>query len=130
MNKVLIVEDDQLLLEIYQKKFKDDGFEVEVADNGVDAIKKIQKFVPDITLLDLVMPEEDGFGVLEKIKKLPEGKDTNIIVFSNLSQDEDKERAKALGAAGFITKADFTPQEVVDRVRDILKLYSNKKAEE
>lgn len=119
MNKILVVEDDQMLVEIYQKKFESAGFEVETACNGTVALKKVQKFSPDLVLLDLVMPEEDGFEVLRKIKKNPATKDLKVIIFSNLSQDEDKEKAQELGAVGFITKSDFTPQQVVEKVKEI-----------
>jgi len=122
MSSILIVEDDQMLVEIYQKKFSSDGYQVETANSGAEAIKKITKNKPDLVLLDLVMPEEDGFEVLRKVKQNPLTKDVRIIVFSNLSQEEDKEEAAALGAEGFITKSDFTPQEIVEKVHEILNI--------
>lgn len=125
MSNILIVEDDQMLVEIYQKKFSSDGYQVETANSGAEAIKKITKNKPDLVLLDLVMPEEDGFEVLRKVKQNPLTKDVRIIVFSNLSQEEDKEEAAALGAEGFITKSDFTPQEIVEKVREILNIKTS-----
>ncbi|MEA2007234.1 MAG: response regulator [Patescibacteria group bacterium] len=122
MNNILIVEDDKMLVEIYHKKFSSDGYQVDTAGSGVEAIKKIIKNKPDLVLLDLVMPEEDGFEVLRRVKNNAKSKDVRIIVFSNLSQEEDKEKATALGAEGFITKSDFTPQEIVEKVHEILKI--------
>ena len=125
MSNILIVEDDRMLVEIYQKKFSSDGYQVETASSGAEAIKKITKNKPDLVLLDLVMPEEDGFEVLRKVKQNPLTKDVRIIVFSNLSQEEDKEKAAALGAEGFITKSDFTPQEIVEKVHEILNIKTD-----
>ncbi len=73
------------------------------------------------------MPEEDGFEVLRRVKSNAKSKDVRIIVFSNLSQEEDKEKAAALGAEGFITKSDFTPQEIVEKVHEILKIDRKEK---
>ncbi len=125
MDKILIVEDDQMLAEIYHKKFSSAGYQVEAANSGVEAIKKIAKYKPDLVLLDLVMPEEDGFEVLRKVKHDPNTENVRIIVFSNLSQEEDKEKAAALGAEGFITKSDFTPQEIVEKVHEILNIKTD-----
>lgn len=120
MYKVLIAEDDQMLSEIYQKKFESAGFDVEIAKSGNETLKKIREFIPDLVMLDLVMPEKDGFDVLEKIKWDAKLKNTKVIVFSNLSQQEDIEKAEALGAEGFIVKSNFTPQEIVEKAKEVL----------
>ncbi len=130
MKKILIVEDDAMLVEIYEKKFAKDGYEVITATSGSKAEKKIRSDKPDLVLLDLVLPEEDGFGVLERIKQDPSTKDTRVVVFSNLSQEEDKEKARKLGAEGFVTKSDFTPQEIVEEVKKYLKGSGSKEAKE
>lgn len=118
MKKILIVEDDPMLVEIYQKKFSQDGsFEVLTASSGSETEKKIFGEKPDLVLLDLVLPEQDGFEILEKVRKDKSLDGTKIIIFSNLSQPEDKEKAKNLGADDFFVKSDFTPQQVVEKVK-------------
>ncbi len=119
--KILIVEDDPMLIEIYKKKFsEDEDFEVFTAGSGVETRKIAAKEEPDLILLDLVLPEEDGFDVLKKIKNKGELSETKIIVFSNLSQEEEKHKAKKLGADDFWVKSEYTPQEAVDKVKAIL----------
>lgn len=120
MKKVLIVEDDPMLVEIYSKKFELSGFEVSLASSGTEAISKAQEVHPDVILLDLVLPEIDGFGALKKIREDKSLDNTKIIISSNLSQEDERQKAEDLGANGFITKANFTPQEMVDKVRDII----------
>lgn len=115
--KILIVEDDEMLSEIYQKKFSDAGFNVIIANNGKQAFEQINLASDfDLILLDLVMPEEDGFDILKKIKQDQTTQGLRVVIFSNLSQEEDRQRASTLGAEGFIVKSDFTPQEIVTKV--------------
>jgi len=120
MKKILIVEDDPMLFEIYKKKFSDEGWDVKVATSGAEAEKIALKEKPAVVLLDLILPEEDGFEVLNKIKQSPSGKGTKVIVFSNLSQAEDQEKARQLGADGFLVKSDYTPSEIVDKVSELI----------
>ena len=121
MNKILIVEDDPMLSEIYQKKFSQEGdFEVLTATSGTETEEKIKKHKPDLVLLDLVLPEKDGFQILKDVREDATLNDVKIIIFSNLSQEEEQQKAKTLGANGFIAKSDFTPQQIVSEVRKIL----------
>ena len=119
--KVLIVDDDEFLLEMYALKFKESGFEVDIAPNGKKALEKIQEFKPNVVLLDVVMPAMDGFEVLQEIrsKKLAPG--ARILMLTNLGQKEDTERGLALGADDYIVKAHFTPTEVVGKVNAVLE---------
>lgn len=120
--KILIVEDDPMLSEIYQKKFSNEGgFEVITAVNGAETEEKIRKNKPDLVLLDLVLPEKDGFQILKEVKADPSLSKTKIIIFSNLSQEEEQQKAKTLGADGFIAKSDFTPQQIVAEAKKILE---------
>jgi|GEM_PF-652074 DNA-binding response OmpR family regulator len=122
MKKVLIVEDDSMLSEIYQKKFKSqDSFEVVSANSGTEAIKKAKEEKPDLVLLDLVLPEMDGFDVLEQIKKDPTLSNTKVVPFSNLSEEDNEKKLRELGADGFIAKSEHTPQELLEEVKKILK---------
>ncbi len=118
MKRILIVEDDPMLVEIYQKKLMQEGYELDSAKNGIEAEKKIIEGSYDLVLLDLVIPEEDGFDVLEKVRG--KVKDTKIVVFSNLSQEEDKKRVEDLGADGFITKSELTPGQMAEEIKKFL----------
>ncbi len=118
--KILIVDDDPFILDMYVLKFKETHFILEVAHDGKEGLKKCKEFQPDVLLLDVVMPGLDGFDVLRELKK---NKITvpKIILLSNLGQKEDIERGQHLGADDYIVKAHFTPQEVVDKVKNIIK---------
>jgi len=126
MKKILIVEDDVMLSEIYKKKFEKTGdFEVVHASSGTDAIKKAKAEKPDLVLLDLVLPEMDGFDVLAELKKDTNLNNTKVVPFSNLSEEDNEKKLRELKADGFISKSEHTPQELVEIVREILK--ENKK---
>lgn len=119
--KILIVDDDKFLLDIYSLKFKSGGFEIDTAFGGEDALKKIREAAPDILLLDIVMPGMDGIEVLKKIKDEKIGGGMTIIILSNQSQQSDIDKATALGVDGYIIKASSTPSEVLVKVKDIIK---------
>jgi DNA-binding response OmpR family regulator len=118
---ILIVDDDKFLSEMYSIKFTERGFTVETADGGPNALVKIDAGLnPDICLVDIVMPEMDGFELIQRIRdRKLEGKHV-VIVLSNLGQKEDVEKGLALGADGYIVKASATPTEVVDKVLEIV----------
>ena len=118
---ILIVDDDTFLLDMYVLKFKEAGFEVHGALSGLDAIIFLKEHkCPDVILLDVVMPNLDGFELLKKIKKEHLSKDAVVIMLSNLGQDSDVLRAKELGAAGYIVKASATPGEIVKKIMEYL----------
>lgn len=119
-SKVLVVEDDQFLRKIYEVKLSDEGFNVKIAVDGEEGIKLALDFKPDVILLDLIMPKLNGFEVLEKLKGKEKIK-TPIYVLSNLGQDSDVEKAKELGAEGYLVKAVTPINEVVRTIRSSLK---------
>jgi CheY-like chemotaxis protein len=128
--KILIVDDDAFLLDMYAIKFSQNNFEVHTAMGGTQSVEKLKAgLAPDIILMDLIMPEMDGFEMLEKINAEKLSPDSVKIVLSNKSQQSDIERATALGAAGYIVKASSTPVEVVEQVIGILnkKVLGEKK---
>jgi len=128
MKKVLIVEDDPMLSEIYQKKFEKNGqFEVIHAASGMEAQEKAKKEKPDLVLLDLVLPEMDGFDVLKALREDATLDNTKIIPFSNLSQEDNKKKLVELGADGFISKSEHTPQQLVVEVLKILDQNESRK---
>lgn len=118
--KVLIVDDDAFLLDMYALKFKESGFSVEVARNGEEAVSKVKSASQDVILLDIVMPKMDGFDVLRVLKKDNLAPNSAIIILTNLGQKEDIERGLKLGANDYIVKAHFTPSEVVAKVKSVL----------
>ncbi|MDD5547694.1 MAG: response regulator [Candidatus Pacebacteria bacterium] len=120
--KVLIVEDEEILLRVLEEEFKDEGFDVETARNGEQAIKALKsgsKF--DVALLDLILPIRDGFEVLDEMKNDHSNKYiTPIIVLSNLGNDEDIKKAFSLGAVDYFVKSQHPIAEVVEKVREFL----------
>jgi CheY-like chemotaxis protein len=119
--KVLIVDDDKFLLDMYTVKFGENNFDVVAALGSLDALGKIKEGVrPDAILLDVVMPSMDGFELLETIKRDKLAPGAKMIVLSNLGQQSDIEKGKALGADGYIVKANSTPSEVVAKVKEII----------
>ncbi len=119
--KILIVDDDTFLLDMYAFKFSQNNFEVHTAPGGLQAIEKLKDNLnPDIIMMDIIMPEMDGFEMLEKINKENLSPNSIKIILSNKSQQADIERGNSLGASGYIVKANSTPQEVIEQVVDIL----------
>lgn len=119
--KVLIVEDDEFLRSLNAKRLETEGFKVVVAVDGQNAIDLIPKEMPHLIFLDLLLPGIDGFEVLKKIKADEKTKDIPVIVFSNLGQKEDIEKAHNLGAIDFLVKANFTLDDVVAKIKEVLK---------
>ncbi|MEK9130076.1 MAG: response regulator [Patescibacteria group bacterium] len=120
--KILIVEDDLFLRRLCEKKLNKEGFEVFLAEDGEEGIQQAKKNIPDLILLDIILPKIDGFDVLKTLK---EDKSTNpipVILLSNLGQKEDIDKGLALGAKDYLIKAHFSPQEIVDKINEILNL--------
>lgn len=120
--KILVVDDDAFLLDMYALKFSQKNFDVETASGTIQALEKIQEgCAPDVIVIDLVMPNMDGFEFIEKIKKEGLAQKAIIIILSNLGQQEDIDRGLKLGAAGYIIKASATPSEVVEKVLNTIE---------
>lgn len=118
--KILLVEDDKFLRELIAKKLLASGYEIIEATEGESAVAKAKEFKPDLVLLDLILPGIDGFGILAKIKEDPTISKTPVIVLSNLSQQEEVEKALKLGAADFLIKAHFVPGEIIEKIKKLL----------
>ncbi|OGF79234.1 hypothetical protein A2W54_02015 [Candidatus Giovannonibacteria bacterium RIFCSPHIGHO2_02_43_13] len=123
--KVLIVDDDEFLLEMYALKFRELGFAVEIAKNGEEAVQKAKEVSPDVILLDVVMPKMDGFDVLRVLRKENIASKAIVLILTNLGQKDDFDRGMKFGATDYIVKAHYTPSEVVKKVQSLLK--KNKK---
>jgi DNA-binding response OmpR family regulator len=121
MKKILIVEDDKFLRELIVQKLVKEGYETSEAIDGEQGIKKIKEEKPDIVLLDLILPGIDGFEVLSQKKEDANVAQIPVIVLSNLGQKEDVERGLKLGAVDYLIKAHFTPGEIIEKIKNILK---------
>lgn len=118
--KILLVDDDSYLREMYATKFKEKGHDVEGLGSGELAVEYLREKTVDVTLMDMVMPGMSGLELLEKIKKEKLGGDPACIVLSNQSEDTDRAEAKRVGATGYIVKAETIPSEVVTKVEALV----------
>ena len=118
--KVLLIEDEEMIGEMYRTKFESEGFEFVCGKDGEGGLELAKKEKPDIILLDIIMPKLDGFSVLKELKKDTKTKKIKIILLTNLGQDEDVKKGKAMGANDYLVKANFTPSQVVEKVREVL----------
>ncbi len=119
--KILIVDDDNFLLDMYSIKFSKSNFEVSSALGPEIALEKLRSnYIPDVMLLDIVMPVMDGFELMEKMKEENLAINTIKIILSNRGQPSDIARGESLGAAGYIVKASSTPTEVIEKVSSII----------
>lgn len=122
--KILLAEDDPFLGDICYKKLRKEGFNVVLAVDGAEAVKKVSEFKPQIVLLDIIMPSLDGFGVLKEIRSHQDKaiREVPVIMLTNLGQDEDIKKALDLGANDYLVKAHFTTEEIVEKVKSKLGL--------
>ncbi|HOK00833.1 MAG TPA: response regulator [Candidatus Pacearchaeota archaeon] len=120
MKKILLVEDDPFLIDIYTSKLEKEGFSVKISESGEDCFKKINQEKPDLILLDIILPKIDGWEVLKKIKSDEKLKNIKIIILSNLYQKEDIEKGLSLGADKYLIKANYDPKEVIEEIKKIL----------
>ena len=114
--KILLVEDETIMINLLEKKLTQEGYDVRVALNGEEGLKAMREEKPDIVLLDIIMPKMGGFEVMEEMNKDPELKEIPIVIISNSGQPVELDKAKELGAKDWLIKTEFDPQEVVDKV--------------
>lgn len=119
--RILVVEDDGMLSIMYKTKFQADGYEVLTADNGVDALNLIKEGGVELVMLDIILPQMDGFSVLGEMKKDAKTKKIPVIMLTNLATDEDRQKGEKLGAADYLVKADLTPEQVSKKIKEHLK---------
>ena len=118
--KILIIEDDEFLLSMYSTKFEIEGYDVIMASDGEIGLEKVKTEKPGIILLDIMLPNMDGFDVLKGIKANRETSSIPVILLTNLSQKQDVERGLSMGADDYLVKAHFMPSEVVDKINRLL----------
>lgn len=121
MSKILLIEDDSLIVKIYTTRLKADGYEVISAEDGEKGIEIAEKEMPNLILLDVMMPKVDGFTVLQSLRSQDQFKNTPIIMYSNLAQEAESKRALEIGATEFITKANISPTELVNKIKSYIK---------
>ena len=120
MTKIAIIEDDAVISQMYRMKFEADGFDVQLANNGARGVDMVESYNPDIILMDLQMPEMDGVTALGIIRKKEWGKDIPVIIITNLGEEESPKGIRELGIHSYIVKAELTPRQVVQRVKEAL----------
>jgi two-component system alkaline phosphatase synthesis response regulator PhoP len=113
---VLVVEDDHFLSDIYKRQLESKGCKVQVASNGTEALKTLKTLKPDVLLLDLIMPGMNGFEFLEALRGDTGHKKTRVIVLSNLGQESDKERCRALGVKEYLVKTEVSVDQILTAV--------------
>lgn len=122
MKKLLLVEDDETLSETYIQRFTAEGFDVKRVPNGEEALSAALSYKPDLILLDIMMPKVNGFDVLDILRNTPETVNCRIVVLSALSQQEDMDKAKSLGADDYLVKSQVVLADIVERVKQHLGL--------
>lgn len=121
MTKIAIIEDDTVISQMYRMKFELEGFQTEVAQNGEDGVEMVQKFAPDLILLDLQMPEMTGDEALVKIRSQKWGKNIPVLILTNTGKEEAPSILDTLNVSSYIVKAEMTPKQVVQKANEILE---------
>lgn len=118
--KILLVEDDDALANVYQTRLEAEGFDIQRVPNGEQALSTALSYKPDLILLDVMMPKVSGFDVLDILRNTPETVNVKIIMLTALSQDSDKQRAESLGVNDYLVKSQVVIADVVDRIKQHL----------
>jgi DNA-binding response OmpR family regulator len=125
--KILLAEDDLQLVDMYSRKFTLEGFDVRIAEDGEKAIETLKEFIPDVAILDIMMPKIDGLEVLKYIKTTPAFKNVITIILTNVANETVAEKIYELGATEYLVKAELTPLEVSNKVKELIKFYKKDK---
>ena len=125
MVKIFMADDDSLLVHIYDKKFKANGYDIEFSMDGEEAISKLKnmEIKPSVILLDCQMPRKSGFEVMEEMQKDLELKNIPVIFLTNLFEKEDEKKGLGFGAVAYLVKSNFIPSEIVDKVKEVCEKY-------
>lgn len=118
MSKIAIIEDDVAISQMYRIKFEAEGYEVETAENGKIGLELIKDMNPDIILLDLMMPEMDGEEMLKRLRQETWGKDVKVIILTNMGESEAPSSINEMNVEAFILKANMTPRQVAELVKE------------
>ncbi|MBI4837279.1 MAG: response regulator [Candidatus Portnoybacteria bacterium] len=128
MANIFLIEDDPLMVRMYEKAFKLSGYEVEMAFDGEGALAKLEaaKSKPTLILLDIMMPKLNGLEVLRRLKQDANLKNIPVIMLTNLAGEADAEKALGLGAVLYLVKSQYEPRQIVDKVKEIIGGYARK----
>lgn len=121
MKKILLIEDERMLAKMYQEKFSEAGFEVVLFYDSEGALELVKNEKPDLIVLDILLPRENGITFLQRLKNDPETSLVSVVAFSNYDDPKTKEEAIRLGAVDYLIKTDFTPQELIERIKIYIK---------
>lgn len=119
--RILIVEDDNFIADLYDRELTNDGFEVSVAKDGIEGERKARDLSPDLILLDIMLPDRNGLDLLKILKEDPLTHKIKVLVLSNLGQEEAIRKVLALGAEGYLIKSSYTPKEVLNEIKTFFK---------
>lgn len=121
MKKILIIEDEKILSEMYRFKFEKEGYSVLTAMDVAEGLKIAEKEIPDLIILDILLPKESGLNFLEKRKNIKSIAEIPVIVMSNFDDKETREKASSMGAKDYMIKSNYNPKEVLERIQSHLK---------
>lgn len=125
MIKVLFIEDDKTILELYRSEFLKEGFITAEATNAEEGLSKTKSYHPDIILLDLVMPNKGGFDVLERLREDPKLVKIPVVILTNISADVE-DLMKSPNVVAYLLKVEYTPDKIVQKVREVLASYQSR----
>jgi two-component system alkaline phosphatase synthesis response regulator PhoP len=120
-NKILIVEDEKILAEMYHERFVQAGFKVVMASSAEEGIEAALKEKPDLILLDILLPRENGIGFLGKLRQNPKIASIKVVAFSNYDDPNTKKEAFESGVEDYLIKTNYTPQEIIEKIKGYLK---------
>lgn len=120
MRKILLIEDDPFLVDIYTTGLMKAGYQIEVARDGETGIKKIKEFQPDLLVLDIILPKADGWQILNKLRENQKKDKLKIVILSNLGEKEEIKKGLELGVVKYFVKAEYTPTEIIEEIKKIL----------
>jgi len=118
--KVAIIEDDMAIVQMYRTKFETEGYDVATAPDGATGLQLIEQFQPDIVLLDLMMPNMNGLDMLKQLRGTARGRDAKVVVLTNMGDTETATKVYKMAADDYIVKAEMTPKQVAERVKELL----------
>jgi DNA-binding response OmpR family regulator len=118
--KILLVEDDPMIVEMYKMRLEEEGFEVLITDRGSEALEWAMSRRPEVVLLDIILPEVDGFSILQNLKNSQETKDIPVLLLTNLGQESDQEKGRQMGVTDYFVKSQHTPADIIQKINSII----------
>lgn len=118
--KILLVEDDEMISSMYKTRMEQSGYEILTANNGNDGLSTALKEKPDIILLDIILPQMDGFSVLQELRGSKKTEKIPVFMLTNLGTEEDREKGKRLGANDYLVKASLTPADILHKIEEYI----------